>query len=184
MISEADRKTLLGLARQSISHHLNRRALPEPDVAGILKERRGAFVTLKKHGDLRGCIGIIDARLPLWETVAEMAVSAAVHDTRFPPVTANELPALSIEISVLSPFRRVADIAEIVVGRDGLMIRRGMRSGLLLPQVATEYGWDREEFLRHTSLKAGLDPDAWKGDVELSAFSAEIFHEPDGDARP
>jgi AmmeMemoRadiSam system protein A len=138
-------------------------------------------VTLTKRGDLRGCIGYVRAVKPLRETVAEMAVQAALHDPRFPPVSASELSGIDIEISVLSPLEEVTDVSQIEVGKHGLVIQEGARSGLLLPQVATEYGWDRETFLDHTCLKAGLPAGSWKRKgVVLLKFTAEVFGEKDG----
>jgi len=145
-----------------------------------LKEKRGAFVTLKIGGELRGCIGYIIPVKPLYQTVRDVAESAALKDPRFSPVSARELPELEFEISALSPIRTVSNVDEIVVGRDGIIIKRGFYQGLLLPQVATEYGWSREEFLQHTCLKAGLPKDAWKQvGTDISVFSAEVFGEGD-----
>ena len=121
----------------------------------------GAFVTLKKRDNLRGCIGYIKAYKPLWETVQEMAVAAAFHDPRFPSLKPEEVPQLTFEISVLSPLKRIKDINEIEVGKHGLYIIHGHRAGLLLPQVATEYKWDGETFLAETCHKAGLPANAW-----------------------
>jgi AmmeMemoRadiSam system protein A len=136
----------------------------------------GAFVTLRRRGTLRGCIGVIPAARPMWETVRDMAVAAAVRDPRFPPVEPEEVDDLRVEISVLAPLRRIRDVEEVAVGRDGLYVVRGALSGLLLPQVATEQGWDRESFLDHTCVKAGLPRDAWRDpETELHAFEAEVF---------
>lgn len=177
MLDPRERSTLLALARQSIAHYLSHQAYLRPAVdAPALCEPRGAFVTLKKHGMLRGCIGALHARLPLWETVVEMAVAAAFEDPRFISLTANELPQIDIEISVLSPMTVVKDSSTIEVGVHGLYVQKGGRSGLLLPQVATEYGWDRETFLRHTCQKAGLPEDAWRSGATVSCFTAEIIH--------
>ena len=138
----------------------------------------GAFVTLNERGRLRGCIGHVRGDVPLRQTDAEMAVQAALHDPRFPSVTKEEVESLEIEISVLSPLTEVKDVSEIVVGRDGLIIQEGARSGLLLPQVATEYGWDRETFLEHTCRKAGLPEGCWRREgVVILRFSAEVFNE-------
>ena len=149
-------------------------------VSSTLKQNRGAFVTLKIDGRLRGCIGYIIPVMPLYMTVAEVAESAALKDPRFPPVSVDELPLLEYEISALSPIEVIEDPNEIVVGRDGIIIKMGRNQGLLLPQVATEYGWNREQFLQHTCRKAGLPPEAWKEPgVEISVFSAEVFGEED-----
>jgi AmmeMemoRadiSam system protein A len=141
-----------------------------------LREKRGAFVTLKKHGELRGCIGHIIGDRPLAETVATMAVAAAFEDPRFPPVKEEELKDLDIEISVLTPLRRINNVEEIQVGLHGIILQQGGHSGLLLPQVATEYGWDRNTFLEYTCRKAGLPPDAWKDErTTIHVFSADVF---------
>ena len=178
-LSSQERQLLLKVARGVIEAGAQGKpapALPEPSEK--LRRPCGGFVTLSKKGQLRGCIGYIQAVKPLVETVAEMAESAAFRDPRFPPVTSAELPELSIEISVLSPFRKIDTTDEVEVGLHGLHIRKGWNSGLLLPQVATEYGWDRDEFLDHTCMKAGLPAKAWRdGGCEISVFSAEIFGE-------
>jgi AmmeMemoRadiSam system protein A len=141
-----------------------------------LKENRGAFVTLQKRGQLRGCIGYIEGHGPLHNTIKEMAEAAAFRDPRFSPVKEKELPELDIEISVLTPLKRIKDVNEIQVGTHGIYIKKGWSSGLLLPQVATEYGWDRQTFLEHTCQKAGLPPAGWKEkDAEIYIFSADIF---------
>ncbi|HEX8027018.1 MAG TPA: AmmeMemoRadiSam system protein A, partial [Vicinamibacterales bacterium] len=145
-----------------------------------LKRPSGAFVTLHTaHGDLRGCIGSIQPVAPLWRAVSSNAIHAAMRDPRFESVSGvAELASLQLEISVMSPIVLVTDIEEIVVGRDGLIVSRRGRAGLLLPQVATEYGWDRETFLRHTCTKAGLPHDAWRSaDTRIERFSAEVFSE-------
>jgi AmmeMemoRadiSam system protein A len=154
-----------------------RHAPPEPSPA--LREKRGAFVTLHERstGDLRGCIGYIEPLFPLAETVTRAALAAALHDRRFAPVTAAELPGLVIEISVLSPPQPIRPDA-IVVGRHGLIISAGGRSGLLLPQVATELGWDAETFLDQTCRKAGLPAGTWRRpETELLGFTATVFGE-------
>jgi AmmeMemoRadiSam system protein A len=136
-------------------------------------------VTLNKRDQLRGCIGQTVAMQPLYKTVSYCAVQAAVADPRFPPVTKAELPDIDIEISVLTPLQKVNSLDEIKVGRDGLMISLGGYRGLLLPQVATEYNWDKTTFLQQTCRKAGLPTDAYqKSDAELFKFQAIIFHEP------
>lgn len=180
-LSTDEKAALLGLARRAIESALGGARPPRLERATpALETACGAFVTLNKRGRLRGCIGYIRAVKPLHTTVAEMAVQAAMHDPRFPPVTEEELPDLDIEISVLSPLEEVADVGAIVVGRDGLIVQDRAHSGLLLPQVATEYGWDRDTFLAHTCLKAGLPADAWKRpDVTIFKFTAEVFGEPE-----
>jgi AmmeMemoRadiSam system protein A len=177
-LSGAERDELLGVARRTLSEFLAVRRTPVVDnVSRPLLERRGAFVTLHKGRSLRGCIGTFDASDPLLSTVQRMAIAAATSDPRFPPVTADELDDLHLEISVLSPLRRVrAD--EVEVGVHGVYITRGMFRGVLLPQVATEHGWDRETFLEHTCIKAGLSPDAWRDpETRIEVFNAEVFAE-------
>jgi len=149
--------------------------VPDPPTPR-LAERFGAFVTLTLDGQLRGCIGHIVGDKPLYLTVADMALAAAFNDPRFPPLTRGEYERLHLEISILSPITPCPDPAQVQVGRHGLIMRRGMRQGLLLPQVATEWGWDREAFLSQTCHKAGLPPDAWKDPgTEIFWFEAEVF---------
>lgn len=173
-----EKEALLRIARGSIEAELDGKKQPESAGKGVLEEKRGAFVSLKKRGKLRGCIGFIEARKPLAKTVEEMAAAAAFQDPRFPPLRREELQDLKLEVSVLSPLRRVFDVSEIEVGTHGLYVRRGGRAGLLLPQVATEWRWDRELFLKETCRKAGLAPDAWRDpDTEIYIFSADVFGE-------
>ncbi len=179
-LSSLEQSFLLSIARNAIDHHLRHEPfVPPPDIpAGPLLEPCGAFVTLTQNQQLRGCIGYIIAAKPLHETVADCAVSAAVHDPRFPPLEFAELRGTHIEISVLSPFFEIKDVNEIAVGTHGLMISRGSRRGLLLPQVATEYHLNREAFLDQTCLKAGLPPKAWKEPgTRIEAFTAFVFGE-------
>lgn len=176
-LGKEEQEVLLQIARKTLQSYLSEGKVSEFEVESkSLKEKRGAFVTLKKKGRLRGCIGHIEADKPLYEVVSEMAIAAATQDPRFSPVTLDELSEIDIEISVLSPFKEVNDIDEIEIGRDGLLIRKGFASGLLLPQVPVEWGWDRDEFLRQVSLKAGLPPDAWKS-ADLYRFTAQVFGE-------
>ena len=178
-LSAKEKQYLLQLARQTIVSAVKGDSLPVPRaITAVLAEKRGAFVTIKKNGQLRGCIGMILAVRPLAETVGEMAEAAALNDPRFEPVSPAELKDLTLEISALTPVSPVNDLQAIEVGRDGLIIRRGRFQGLLLPQVATEYGWDRDTFLAQTCRKAGLPPDAWKmKDTEILSFRAEVFGE-------
>jgi AmmeMemoRadiSam system protein A len=181
VLTAEQRQTLLSIARRSIEAVLDGRR-PELDFSqydDTLRRPSGAFVSLHtKGGDLRGCIGSIQALAPLCNAVSSSAVNAAFRDPRFHPVRRDELGNLHIEISVMSPIERVADVAEIEVGRDGLIISRGTRAGLLLPQVAMNYGWDRETFLRQTCVKAGLSPDSWQlPECRIERFSAEVFSE-------
>ncbi len=175
--SEEEKKKLKEIATKTIEAVVKGKSPPEfKDLPERLKEPYGVFVTINKHGNLRGCIGHISADRPLYLACREMARAAALEDPRFNPVSEKELPELEIEISVLTPLERVKDIKEIVIGRDGLVVRRGYYSGLLLPQVATEYGWDVIEFLEHTCEKAGLPRDAYKmKDTEVYRFSAQVF---------
>jgi AmmeMemoRadiSam system protein A len=143
-----------------------------------LEQERGAFVTLKEHGELRGCIGYVAPMKPLYMTVRDVAAMAAVKDRRFRPVSQSELGELEYEISVLSPLRRVLDIREITVGQHGLLVRNGDSEGLLLPQVASEEGWDRNTFLEQTCYKAGLPLQAWRdAGTDIFRFSALVFGE-------
>jgi hypothetical protein len=177
-LADDEKQALLRIARASIQAELAGKKPPAAKGQGTLDEKRGAFVSLKKRGHLRGCIGFIEAKKPLARTVEEMAVAAAFQDPRFEPVRREELKDVKLEISVLTPLRKVADVGEIEVGTHGLYIRKGSRAGLLLPQVATEYGWDRDTFLKETCRKAGLAPDAWLDpETEISLFSADVFGE-------
>ena len=178
MLSEDEKKRLLEIARKSLESHFEGvRYVPE-GLSGALAEPRGAFVTLKKHGQLRGCIGYVQGVKPIGEAVAQLAVDSAIHDPRFSPLQKKELAELDIEISAMTPLEMIEDASAVEVGKHGLYIRRGGRSGLLLPQVATEWGWDREKFLEHTCNKALLPPNAWKEDeTEIYIFSAEVFGE-------
>ena len=180
-LNEEEKIYLLRLAREVISKKVKgiKPEIPEPPT-DKMREKRGAFVTLNKFGQLRGCIGYIEAVKPLFLTIADMAEAAAFRDPRFPPVTAGEVPGLEIEISVLTPLRKIGDVREIQVGLHGLLIREGLYQGLLLPQVATEYGWDRDTFLTQTCHKAGLPGNCWQDpNTEILIFSADIFNEKD-----
>ena len=177
MLTLAERGALLRLARDTIAALLSGGEPPSPVQLTDPQNHSGAFVTLHVDGDLRGCIGHPGSDRPLDQVVGQCAVAAATEDPRFPPLTAGELPQVDIEVSVLTPIRRVGDVREIEVGRDGLVVQDGYRRGLLLPQVATERGWDRDTFLSHTCLKAGLRPDAWRTGATISRFEAEVFSE-------
>jgi len=181
LLDDNEKNKLLRIARDSIIKHLTGK---EPPVITITESRllkkMGAFVTIHKKDRLRGCIGYIRAFLPLSKTISECAVSAAVKDPRFPPLQESELDEIDIEISVLTPLRKIEDINEIEVGKHGIYIVRGFHSGLLLPQVATENGWDRMTFLAQTCRKAGLSPDAWKEGTDIYIFSAQVFGEKEG----
>jgi len=181
MLSHEQRRRLLTIAREAIAAVLDGRR-PQIDPAeldDVLRKPAGAFVSLHdKDGDLRGCIGSIVPVAPLCQAVVSSAVNAAFRDPRFFPLTKEELANVELEISVMGPIEVVRDTAEIEVGRDGLIVTKGRNSGLLLPQVATDYGWDLESFLRHTCTKAGLPADAWRSpDSRIERFSAEVFSE-------
>jgi len=180
-VPESVRRELLALARKSIETYLGeaRRLKRGADFGSIAPEPRGAFVTLtEEEGQLRGCIGTILPIGPLDETVVRMAVAAAVEDPRFSQVTLGELPALRLEISALTVPEPVPDLEAIQTGRHGLIVTRGYHKGLLLPQVAPDWGWDRLQFIEHTCLKAGLAPDAWKDpQTRIEWFEAEVWGE-------
>lgn len=179
MLEESDRLELLKLARTTLETYLSSRTIPQYRTnRPALMAHAGAFVSLHCDGDLRGCIGQLVADQELYRVVQSCAISAATEDTRFRPLTYGELSETEIEISVLTPFRRITDIAEIEVGRHGLLLARGVHRGLLLPQVATQYNWDRETFLTQTCRKAGLPGNAWKDPtVAINIFEAQVFSE-------
>jgi AmmeMemoRadiSam system protein A len=154
-------------------------APPQRPTGGHLDLPLGAFVTIHRRGDLRGCLGRLDVQAPLSVTVAELAAVVSDSDPRFEPVQPSELEELDLEISVLTPERRVASVDEIEVGRHGLFVEQGRRRGLLLPQVATEHGFDRRTFLEQTCLKAGLPRDAWQRGATVLVFEAQVFGEKD-----
>jgi len=176
-LSLEEKQTLRDIALQAIrSKCLQQPAPTAPAASPKLQESRGAFVCLHKGKELRGCIGMIEAFGPLHQTVKEMALQAAFSDPRFCPLAPNELDDLDLEISVLTPLERIKDPGQIEIGKHGLLIRKKSYSGLLLPQVATEQGWDRHQFLEATCRKASLPPTAWKEkDTEIYVFSADIF---------
>ena len=178
-LSKEEKVKLLEIAKLSIIEAVTGKRQFFPNVTEEkLKENCGAFVTIKENNELRGCIGYIQAVKPLYETVKDVAKSAAVNDYRFNPVAENELDKLELEISVLTPLKKIKDINEIEVGKHGLVMKQGFNSGLLLPQVATEYNWDKGTFLKETCRKAGLPQDAWKDkSTEIYTFSAEVFGE-------
>jgi len=182
LLNSESRKTLLKIARDSINNYLETGTRMDVETTDeVLKSDMGAFVTLHEHGNLRGCIGHMAATGPLYLTVRDMAIAAAVEDHRFRPVTLREMDDIDIEISVLTPMEKISDYNIIEPGKHGVMVRRGMRSGVYLPQVATETGWDREEFMNSLcAQKAGIPVDAWKtGDCEIYIFTAEVFGEKD-----
>ena len=181
MLSPNQRQQLLTIARDAIAAVLDGRR-PELNPADFdedLRRPSGAFVSLHtKDGELRGCIGSIYPMAPLCEAVVSSAVNAAFRDPRFPELNKAELANVELEISVMGPLEPVTDASEVEVGRDGLIVSRGRQAGLLLPQVATDFGWDRETFLRQTCVKAGLPPDSWRSpECRIERFSAEVFSE-------
>ncbi|MDE2027066.1 MAG: AmmeMemoRadiSam system protein B [Candidatus Omnitrophica bacterium] len=179
-LSQGQKQELLKIARDTVEKYVRTGKVPDFSVNDPrLEKAEGAFVTLTKHGELRGCIGNIIGRQPLYKTVRDMAVAAASQDPRFTPVTAAELKDIHIEISVLSEPRRVRDASQIQLGKDGVIVSRGGRQGVFLPQVAQETGWSKEEFLSQLcAQKAGLPPDAWKDPATaLFVFTADVFAE-------
>jgi len=177
-LSAKDKAYLLNLAQQSVEYAVkNGRKLDPPVPASeAMKQERGAFVTLTESGELRGCIGYTSAAMPLYLTVRDTAAYAALRDTRFTPVTVAELSRLEYEVSVLSPMRRVLDVQQIKVGKHGLLMKNGRYEGLLLPQVATEQGWDRHTLLEETCHKAGMNTNCWKDeDTDIFWFTALVF---------
>lgn len=175
MFTDAQQRALVGIARDAVRDSVTGRATGVP-FAGDLPDASGAFVTLKKHGALRGCMGTLECRRPLAEEVARVAVCAAREDPRFAPVSPDELDDLEVEVSVLGPLEPIdpLDPGAIVIGRHGLVVEQGPRRGLLLPQVATERNMDRETFLAHTCAKAGLPPDAWRNGARVYRFAADV----------
>jgi AmmeMemoRadiSam system protein A len=178
-LTDRERRTLLVLARSAIESELAGADGPSPDMlTDALESMCGAFVTLTTDGELRGCIGHVNAIQPLWQSVRDNAIAAAMRDPRFPAVSSGELAGIEIEISALSPLHEVRDPDEIVVGRDGLLIECRDGRGLLLPQVAARYGWDRETFLDNTCRKAGLRPGCWRSpDALVHRFTVDSFAE-------
>ena len=179
-LDSKEKTALLAIARHTVEHYIRTRSVPEVDPATLtdtLKTPCGAFVTLNKHGRLRGCIGRFEASVPLYKIVQEMAVASATQDYRFRPVEEGELKDLEIEISVLTPMRKIGSINEFQLGKHGIYIRKGFRSGTFLPQVAQETGWTKEEFLGHCAQdKAGIGWEGWK-DAELYVYEAFVFGE-------
>jgi AmmeMemoRadiSam system protein A len=177
MTNDADRARLLQLARDAIVAHIGRLAEPALSLEGVFARRGGAFVTLHAHGSLRGCIGHVESDEPLGHVIPRCAISAATQDPRFATVDVGELAHLDIELSLLGPVESITGLADIEIGRHGLIVERGWSRGLLLPQVATEWHWDAETFLAHTCRKAGLPDEAWKRGATLWRFEAEVFAE-------
>lgn len=177
-LTDAEKQRLFDLARAALEEAVCSGRLSEvAEPAGSLRTPCGAFVTLLEGTRLRGCIGYIEAIRPIYKTVRECAKAAALDDPRFDPVTPAELPSLHLEISILSPMMEIAP-EQVEVGQHGLLISQGARRGLLLPQVAVEWKWDREQFLDQTCLKAGLPRDAWRHGARIQAFTAQVLKEP------
>ena len=174
-LTEGSRQALLDIAKTAIVAHVSGLPPSRADATGELGLCAGAFVSIHYEDRLRGCIGHVEADQAIALVVARSAVAACSADPRFTPLTAAELASVAIEISVLGPLERVADVEEIVVGRDGLLVERGRHRGLLLPQVAVEWGWDRDTFLEQTCHKAGLPLDAWRSGATLWRFEADVF---------
>lgn len=177
-LNKKEKLELLVYARKNIAYKLGvEKEQPEIDLVG---DHCGAFVTLRKEGNLRGCIGNIVSERPLSETINDMSIAAALRDPRFIPLSADELMNVKIEISVLTPLEKVEDLTRIKTGRDGLLVKNGYHSGLLLPQVATEQDWDRETFINQTFIKAGLTPEYINDEkTEIFSFTADVFSEDD-----
>ena len=177
-LAPAERAALLGIARGAVLAHLGLAPAPALPADGPLAEPRGAFVTLYVGADLRGCLGSFRPQGSLAATVAKMAVAAAAEDPRFRPVAAREVAELRVAVSALEPSRPLPDPLAVKIGKEGLVVKMGWHRGTLLPKVAVEHGWDAEAFLRHTCLKAGLPPTAWREPgCEIEAFEADEFGE-------
>jgi len=174
-----EKQALLAIARQAIVHGVQTgQEYIEPREEKTLNQRNGCFVTIKQDQQLRGCIGNFQSELPLFKEVAQMAQASASKDPRFYPLKEEDLTNFNLEISVLSPLRKVESIEEIEVGTHGIYIEKSFYRGVLLPQVATEHNWDRQTFLKQTCIKAGLPTDAWEAeDAEIYVFSAQVFGE-------
>lgn len=178
-LTSSDKKTLLNYARRTLEQYFYSQTVPLPrNMNPKLKIKRGAFVTLKKNGELRGCIGHMIDDIPLCTVVGSMALQAAFNDTRFKPLTQQELSQVEIEISVLTPFTKINGADDIVLGRDGVIIKKGNRQAVFLPQVAEETGWSKEVFLDQLCYKAGLNANDWKN-ADLFTFQADVFSEQD-----
>jgi len=179
MLNSEEKNYLLRLARHVIEALAAGDSFSEDNFTSTkLDEYCGVFVTIHQHSELRGCIGYVEGTRPLKQAVREMAAAAAFEDPRFPQVTKEDVPDLNIEISVLSPLKEITSVDEIEVGKHGLIVENGLLRGLLLPQVATEQEWNRQQFLEFTCIKAGLNSDAWKDpETKIQTFIAEIFSE-------
>jgi len=182
-LSDRDKKILLDIARTTLDRWVKERLMPDFDAPeGVLRRKGAAFVTLRENGRLRGCIGHIMAREPLYECVRDMAVAASTYDRRFPPVRPEELGDIEVEVSVLTPPVAVDDVSDIELGRHGVIVEKGYKRGVFLPQVAAETGWDKPAFLSHLCAdKAGLPPDCYNDpSVNIYTFRAIVFKEEPG----
>lgn len=178
LLSADEKKLLLDLARKTINGYVTTSKIPAMTILEEnLQQHQGCFVSIKKNGALRGCIGNFTSDKPLWKTVQEMAVAAATRDPRFYPMKAADLDDYSLEVSVLSPLEKISDIEQIQVGTHGIYLEKNFSRGVLLPQVATEHGWDRDTFLAQTCIKAGLKKTDWQEGTDIFIFSAEVFSE-------
>jgi AmmeMemoRadiSam system protein A len=177
VISPEDRRRLIDLAHRALESRVRHAGLPDIDSTLAPDVRRGAFVSIFYDGELRGCLGRLNSQLPIARLVAQLAQAVADSDPRFDRVTPQELAGIGFEISVLTREREIESVDEIEIGRHGLIVEQGTSRGLLLPQVPTEQGWDRDAFLDHTCLKAGLTADAWRRGARIFVFEAEIFGE-------
>jgi uncharacterized protein len=176
MLTDEQKRALVEIARQSVSDRVTGRPAPPLRLQG-LPPAFGVFVTIKAGGHLRGCLGTLDSLSDLGREVARCAGDAATEDPRFRPVSAPEIPELSIEVSVLGPLEQIdpSDPGAIAIGRHGLVVEQGRNRGVLLPQVAAEWHWTREQFLQQTCVKANLAPDAWRHGATVYRFDAEVF---------
>ena len=174
MIDDRSRGLLVALARSALEARVRTERLPAVPT-GVDVPAAGLFVTIYCAGSLRGCLGTIDLDGQLGPALVQLAADVGCEDYRFAPIAARELPDVTMSLSVLTAAERVTNLNAIEVGRDGLIIEQGRRRGVLLPQVATEHGWDREMFLRQTCVKAGLAPDAWQNGATVFRFQAEVF---------
>jgi AmmeMemoRadiSam system protein A len=186
-LERSDQRQLLGIARRAIEAAVRHEplALAADDFSAALAEPAAAFVTIHERGELRGCIGLLRFEVPLWQNVRDAARAAALDDPRFLPVAESELPALELEVSVLDPPVELPDPAGFVAGRHGIVIERGMRRGLLLPQVATEMHWGESQMLEAVCRKANLPPDAWRdASTKLFVFESTCFGEAEAGDSP
>ena len=177
MIESSDRERLLALAHAAVAAKVRHEPSP-PRPSDLVVVGSGVYVTLHCDHRLRGCLGSLESSANLVPAIVRLAEDVTHLDHRFPPIVADELSRLSIELSILTPREVVTDLSTIVIGRDGLIIEQGRHRGLLLPQVAADHGWDRETFLAQTCVKAGLQSDAWQRGATVSRFAAEVFADP------